>query len=170
MAQRMTITHGLAPVFDERSKVLVLGTMPSPKSREVGFYYGHPQNRFWKILSALFAGPIPEDIEGKRTWLLEHRIALWDVLSSCSIEGASDASIEEAEANDLGFIFEAAPIAQVFCTGASAYKYYSELCEPSVGRVAIKLPSPSAANASWSLERLVDAYQPIKQVLQGDWN
>lgn len=165
MAHREVIAHQIAPVFDERSKVLILGTMPSPRSREVGFYYGHPQNRFWKVLGILFDSPIPDDNEGKSAWLLDHRIALWDVLASCSIEGASDASIEGAVANDLQPIFRTASLEGVFCTGATSYRYYGMLCPQALAHPAVKLPSPSAANASWSLERLVEAYEPIKEAL-----
>ena len=159
--EREHIEHGIAPVFDGRSEVLVLGTMPSPASREAAFFYGHPQNRFWRVLAALFDEPAPVT-NGERTdLLLRHHIALWDVLASCDIRGASDASIANARPNDLGRILSAAPIRRVFCTGATSARLYGKLCEPATGLAAVKLPSPSPANAAWSLPRLVEAYRPL---------
>lgn len=155
------VDHPLEPVFDERSRVLVLGTMPSPKSREIGFYYGHPQNRFWRVLSALFDEPVAATNERRRDQLLRHHIALWDVLASCEIEGASDASISSAVPNDFSAIFEAAPIEAVFCTGARAADLYTRLCEPVTGVPCIKLPSTSPANAAVGLDALVEAYGAI---------
>lgn len=159
--EREHIEHGIAPVFDGRSEVLVLGTMPSPASREAAFFYGHPQNRFWRVLAALFDEPAPVT-NGERTdLLLRHHIALWDVLASCDIRGASDASIANARPNDLGRILSAAPIRRVFCTGATSARLYGKLCEPATGLAAVKLPSTSPANAAWSLPRLVEAYRPL---------
>ena len=159
--EREHIEHGIAPVFDGRSEVLVLGTMPSPASREAAFFYGHPQNRFWRVLTALFDEPAPVT-NGERTdLLLRHHIALWDVLASCDIRGALDASIANARPNDLGRILSAAPIRRVFCTGATSARLYGKLCEPATGLAAVKLPSPSPANAAWSLPRLVEAYRPL---------
>ena len=117
------IEHGIPPVFDERSEVLVLGTMPSPKSREAAFFYGHPQNRFWRVLAALFDEPVPEDNAERTDLLLRHHIALWDVLESCDIRGASDASIANARPNDLSRVLEKAPVRRVFCTGTAAGRY-----------------------------------------------
>lgn len=114
------IEHGIPPVFDERSEVLVLGTMPSPKSREAAFFYGHPQNRFWRVLAALFDEPVPEDNAERADLLLRHHIALWDVLESCDIRGASDASIANPHPNDLSRVLEKAPVRRVFCTGATS--------------------------------------------------
>lgn len=159
--ERERIEHGIAPVLDGRSEVLVLGTMPSPASREAAFFYGHPQNRFWRVLAALFDEPAPVT-NGERTdLLLRHHIALWDVLASCDIRGASDASIANARPNDLGRILSAAPIRRVFCTGATSARLYGKLCEPATGLAAVKLPSTSPANAAWSLPRLVEAYRPL---------
>jgi len=152
------VEHPLAPIFDERSRILVLGTMPSPKSREVGFYYGHPQNRFWRVLSSLFDEPLATTNERRRDQLLRHHIALWDVLASCEIEGASDASIADAVPNDLSPIFEAARIEAVFCTGARAASLYARFCEPETGVPCVKLPSTSPANAAVKLDALVEAY------------
>lgn len=159
------VVHTIEPVFDEHSRVLVLGTMPSPKSREIGFYYGHPQNRFWRVLAALFDEPVPTTNAERTALLLRHHIALWDVLASCDIEGASDASIANAAPNDLTRITEAAPIQQVFCTGATAARLYEKLCEPTTGLPAVKLPSTSPANAAWSLNRLIEAYRPLAEAV-----
>lgn len=159
------VEHTIDPVYDERSEVLVLGTMPSPKSRETGFYYGHPQNRFWRVLAALFDEPVPENNAERTDLLLRHHIALWDVLASCDIEGASDASIANAQPNDLARILQTAPVRHVFCTGATAARLYGKLCEPATGMAAEKLPSTSPANAAWSLPRLVEAYRPVAETV-----
>lgn len=159
------VEHTLDPIYDEHSRVLVLGTMPSPKSREIGFYYGHPQNRFWRVLAALFDEPMPTTNAERTALLLRHRIALWDVLASCDIAGASDASIANAVPNDLTRITEAAPIQQVFCTGATAARLYKKLCESTTGLSATKLPSTSPANAAWSLDRLIEAYRPLAEAV-----
>lgn len=160
------IEHTLEPIFNERSRVLVLGTMPSPKSREVGFYYGHPQNRFWRVMEALFELPSHSLVENdiRRAFLLKQHIALWDVLASCTIEGAADASIVDAIPNDLTCIFDAAPITHVFTTGGKA----TQLCQRMNGdmlsarNIALTgLPSTSAANARMRLNQLVEAYRPI---------
>lgn len=153
------IEHDIEPVFDERSRVLLLGTMPSPKSREQGFFYGHPQNRFWKVLAAVFDAPVPKSIPEKRSFLLEHRIALWDVLASCQIAGASDASIRDPKANDLRLILDRAPIERIFCTGAKAAQLYRKLCEPGLGIPCVQLPSTSPANAAMRLPDLIEAYR-----------
>ena len=113
-----------APVYNEHSRALILGTWPSPKSREMSFYYGHPQNRFWPMLAALTGEPVParEDIEAKKQIILRHGLALWDTLESCTITGASDASIRDVVPNDIAGLLEKAPIEAVFCNGATAYK------------------------------------------------
>lgn len=152
------VEHPLHPIFDERSRVLVLGSMPSPKSREVGFYYGHPQNRFWRVLAALFDEPLATTNERRRDQLLRHHIALWDVLASCEIEGASDASIGDAVPNDLMRVLDAAPIEAVFCTGAKAAELYGRHCAATTGIPCVKLPSTSPANAAVKLDELVMAY------------
>ena len=160
------IEHTLEPIFDERSRVLVLGTMPSPKSREVGFYYGHPQNRFWRVMEALFELPSHSLVENdmRRAFLFEHHIALWDALASCTIEGAADVSIVDAIPNDLTRILDAAPITHVFTTGGKA----TQLCQRMNGNmlnarnIALTgLPSTSAANARMRLDQLTEAYRPI---------
>lgn len=153
------IEHDIEPIFDTRSRLLILGTMPSPKSREQGFFYGHPQNRFWKVLAAVFDTPVPKSIPEKRAFLLEHHIALWDVLASCEITGASDASIRNPQPNDLARILDHAPIEHIFCTGAKAAQLYRRLCEPTLGISCVQLPSTSPANAAMRLPDLVEAYR-----------
>ena len=159
--QAERIIHPLDPIYDARSRVLVLGTMPSPKSREVGFYYGHPQNRFWRVMAELFDEPIATTNERRRDQMLRHHIALWDVLASCDIEGASDSSISDAVANDLSSIIDTAPIEAVFCTGAKSAELYTRLCEPETGIPCVKLPSTSPANAAVKLHELVDSYSSL---------
>ena len=160
------VEHGIEPVFDGRSRVLVLGTMPSPASREAAFFYGHPRNRFWPVLAALFDEPVPESNAERADLLLRHHIALWDVLASCDIRGASDASIENARPNDLTRILDAAPIERIFCTGATSARLYQRLCEAECGMPAVQLPSTSPANAAWSLPRLVEAYRPVADAVR----
>lgn len=163
-----TVTHEIQPVFDSRSRVLLLGTIPSPASREQGFYYGHPQNRFWRVLAAIFDEPAPRTIEEKRDMLLRHHIALWDVLASCEIEGASDASIRDAQPNDLARIFDAADIRAVFATGTKAGELYRKLIEPTLDAPCTTLPSTSPANAKMKLADLVDAYGKALLPLLGE--
>lgn len=157
------VVHPLEPVFDGNSRILILGTMPSPKSRETGFYYNHPQNRFWKIMAKLFDEPLPQSNEEKRALVLRHNIALWDVLAECRIEGASDATIAECVPNDIGYILEKAPIESIYCTGTKAYELYAKYCEQACGITATKLPSTSSANASMSLDDLIREYKVITQ-------
>lgn len=155
------IVHPLEPIFDSRSRVLILGTMPSPRSREAHFYYAHPRNRFWPTLAALFHEELPVGNDARTDFALRHGIALWDVLHSCEIDGASDASIKDAVPNDLSVILNNAPIQQVFCTGTKAWSLYHRLIEPKVGLCATRLPSSSPANCAVSSERLCEAYSQI---------
>ena len=151
-----------APVFGPGSRALILGSWPSPKSWEAGFYYGHPQNRFWLLLAGLTGEPVParEDIEAKRRLILRHGLALWDVLASCTIEGASDASIRDAVPEDIGYLLTRAPIEAVFCNGAAAHRLYQRYMQPVSGIAAIRLPSTSPANAAWQMDRLRSAWGP----------
>lgn len=160
-ASATRVTHPLEPVFDERSRVLVLGTMPSPKSRETGFYYNHPQNRFWKVMAALFDEPLPRTNEEKRALALSHGIALWDVLAECTIAGAADGTIAECVPNDIGRVLAQAPIEAVFCTGAKATELYRRYCEDRTQMGCVRLPSTSPANAAASLDDLIAAYRQI---------
>lgn len=156
---------GIEPVFDSSSKVLLLGTMPSPKSREAGFYYAHPQNRFWPVLASLFGETVPVGREARRNFALRHGIALWDVLESCHIEGASDASIRGGIPNDLSYVLKAAPIRAVFTTGTTAHRLYQKLCAEKTGVPDMALPSTSPANARMRLADLTQAYQVILKYL-----
>ena len=153
------VVHPIAPVFDENSRILILGSFPSVKSREEMFFYGHPQNRFWRVLAAVFGAQTPETPEEKRVFLLSHGVALWDVLASCEIEGSADSSIKNAVPNDLSPIFKTAKIDQVFVNGKTAEKYYNKYMKKTLGRAAVCLPSTSPANAAWSVERLVKAWR-----------
>ncbi|MGI6220292.1 MAG: DNA-deoxyinosine glycosylase [Coriobacteriales bacterium] len=152
------LVHPIAPVFDRFSRVLVLGSFPSPLSRENGFFYGNPHNRFWQVLARLFEEPVAATNERKRDQLLRHHIALWDVLASCSIEGASDASIADPVPNDLSELLATASIEAVFCNGAKAAELYARHLEAAVGKPCAKLPSTSPANAAWRLDGLVEAW------------
>ena len=153
------IIHPIAPVYDEHSRVLILGSFPSVKSREAEFFYGHPQNRFWKVLAAVFHREIPRTVEEKRALLLEEGVALWDVIASCEITGSSDSSIRNVVPNDLTPILETARIESIYVNGKTAEKYYKKYLFPITHRETICLPSTSPANAAWNLERLVDAWQ-----------
>ena len=150
--------HPFPPLYDARSRVLILGSFPSVKSREQQFFYGHPQNRFWRVLSALFGEREPESIAEKKTLVLRNHLALWDVVASCEIAGSSDASITNVAANDLRPILEGADICAIFCNGGISYKWYRKLCERQLGRGAVLLPSTSPANARWTLDALCAAW------------
>lgn len=162
------IIHSIEPVFDTESRVLILGTMPSPKSREVQFYYGHPQNRFWRVLAAVLGEEVPRSVPEKKAMLLRHRIALWDVLAECEITGASDSSIRNPVANDLSVILDHAPVQAVFTTGATAWKLYTRLQKPHTGIEAVRLPSTSPANCAVKMEALTEAYKAILPWLEPD--
>lgn len=155
--------HPFSPIFDENSRILILGSFPSVRSRETGFYYGHPQNRFWKVLSAIFETEIPNNIEEKKKFLYENKIALWDVIASCKIKGSSDSSVKDAVPNDISFILQKSRISGIFTNGNLAYDLYRRYTEPKTGIPAIKLPSTSPANASWKEERLISAWKIIKE-------
>lgn len=150
-----TVLHEIDPVFNRESKILILGSFPSVKSREAGFFYHHPQNRFWKVLSQIYHRELPITIAEKRLFLLTNQIAVWDVIASCEIDGSSDSSIKNVIANDLSHILSVADIQQIYTNGGTAYKLYQKYCKPDTGIDAIKLPSTSPANAAFSLDRLV---------------
>lgn len=153
--------HPIEPIYDDKSKILILGTFPSVKSREQKFFYGHPQNRFWKVIAAICKEPLPETIAEKKELLLSHGIAVWDVISSCDIVGSSDATITNVIPNDLSPILEKADILKIYCNGTKSYEMYQKYMFSKVKREAIKLPSTSPANAAWSIERLVDEWKVI---------
>ena len=153
------IQHPFQPVVDENCRVLILGSFPSLKSREDGFYYGHPQNRFWRMLAAVYEEEMPTDIPAKQTFLLRHHIALWDVIASCQIEGSSDASVKEAVPVDIERLIHVANIEKVICNGNLAMKLYHQHLEQKVGFKAIGMPSTSPANAACSLMKLVETWR-----------
>lgn len=162
------VAHDFPPVYDEHSRVLLLGTMPSPKSRENGFYYGHPRNRFWKVVSDVCGEMCPETREEKIAFALRNRIAVWDVLAGCDIRGAEDSSIRNPEPNDMDVILKAAPIQAVFATGTKAAQLYRRYCYPKTGIPARCLPSTSPANCRVSYEELYRAYSVIREYLPED--
>ena len=155
------VTHNFPPLFAPDSRALILGSIPSPKSREQAFFYGHPQNRFWPVLAAVFGEPAPQTIEDKRSLALRHRIAMWDTLAACDIRGASDTSIRNPVANDLPWLIAQTQVRAVFCTGTTSYKYYKKLCQPQTGIEAVCLPSTSPANCACPLPRLIEAYRVL---------
>ena len=159
------VTHNFPPLFAPDSRALILGSIPSPKSREQAFFYGHPQNRFWPVLAAVFGEPAPQTVADKRSLALRHHIAMWDTLAACDIRGASDTSIRNPVPNDLPWLIAQTQVRAVFCTGTTSYKYYKKLCQPQTGIEAVCLPSTSPANAAWSKERLIQAYSVIAQAV-----
>ena len=155
------IDHPFGPLFSENSRVLILGSFPSVKSREQQFFYGHPRNRFWKVLSALFQQEVPATVEQKKALVLENGLALWDSIASCVITGSSDASIRDVRANDLGVILDHCPIRKIYCNGKTSWNMYEKYIRPATGREAVCLPSTSPANAAWTLPRLTEAWSVI---------
>ena len=151
------VEHAFGPVYDSESRILILGSFPSVKSREISFYYGHPQNRFWKLLSLLFN----EEIKDKKTFLLKHHIALFDVIESCDIIGSSDTSIRNVKPNDLSLIINNSKIETVYLNGSKAYELYKKYCADKYDIDAIKLPSTSPANAAYSIEKLYNEWRMI---------
>ena len=155
------VSHEFEPVFDKNSRVLVLGTFPSVKSRENNFYYGHKQNRFWKLLAYLLDESVPETIDEKKYMLLKNHIAIWDVIQSCDIRGSSDSSIKNVTPTDIRKILETSDIKQIYANGNKAGALYKKYQLPLTGMEAITLPSTSPANAAWSFERLCEAWTRI---------
>lgn len=156
------IKHPFPPLYDAESKILILGSFPSVKSREQCFFYGHPQNRFWRVLSTVFADEVPQTIAEKEAFLHKNHVALWDVLAACDISGSADSTIKNAVPNDLSLILKTAPIRQVFVNGKTAEKYFNRYLAKAYQLEAICLPSTSPANATWSLEKLAEAWQIVK--------
>lgn len=159
------VSHDFEPVFDEKSKVLILGTFPSVKSRENQFYYGHPQNRFWKVIAGLTESEEPQTIEEKKKLLLEHGIAIWDVIESCDIIGSSDSSIKNVVPADIERVVANSKIENIYANGGTAKKLYEKYSQKKTGREIIGLPSTSPANAAYSLERLLECWQEVKKGL-----
>ena len=161
----MRVVHEFEPVFNENSQVLILGSFPSVKSREYGFYYGHPQNRFWKLLALICGEEVPASIKAKKALCLAHGIALWDVIESCDIEGSSDSTIKNVRPNDLGAILDRCDIKQIFANGSTAYRLFVKYQQSAVGRSAVKLPSTSPANAAWNIERLYGEWRAVGEYI-----
>ena len=163
------LTHGFGPVYDEFSETLILGSFPSARSREQGFFYGHPQNRFWKVIAAVYGEEVPgtdasvDTLEKKRRMILSHGLALYDVIEECDIIGSSDSSIRNALPADIKSIIEASRIKRILVNGRTAEKYYVKYQEKQTGIKAIVLPSTSPANAAWHLEELTEAWRRVLQ-------
>lgn len=162
--QRTEIIHPIPPFYRPDSHILILGSFPSVKSREQMFFYGHPQNRFWRVVAAVFGEEAPKSIPEKCAFLERNKIALWDSIGRCTIEGSSDSSIRDVVPNDLSIILDAAPIAAIFCNGKQSFECYNRFILPVLSRNASVLPSTSPANAAWSFDRLVDAWRMILNV------
>ena len=155
--------HPLPPFYRADSRILILGSFPSVKSREQHFFYGHPQNRFWSVTAAVFGCSTPHTVEEKKLFLESNQIALWDVIASCEIKGSSDSSIQNAVPNDLGIILEHCTIHKIFINGKTAERLYWKYLFPQTGREVVCLPSTSPANASWSLPRLIEAWSVLRE-------
>ena len=162
-----TVIHPIPPVYTPQSRVLILGTMPSPRSRQAGFYYAHPQNRFWRVMAAVYEESTPETEEARRAFLDRHDIALWDVLKSCRIAGAADSTIFDPVPNPIDMLLSQTAVRAIFTTGCKAYQLYTKLCAPKTQQPAILLPSTSPANARCSFSRLTEAYQVIRRYTEG---
>lgn len=152
------IAHPIPPVYNGESKILILGSFPSVKSREGEFFYHHPQNRFWKVISALCKEPLPITVEDKKQLLLQNKVALWDVIESCEIVGSSDSSIRNVVPNDISEILKVADIERIIANGGTANRLYMKYIYPNTNQEIVKLPSTSPANAAFSLERLIEEW------------
>lgn len=157
--------HPFPPLYNEKSKILILGSFPSVKSREQMFFYGHPQNRFWKVIAGVFGCSVPKSIDEKKCFLLEHRIALWDVISSCEIVGSADSTIKNVTPNDISQILNSANIKKIYVNGKTAEKYFNKYLKEKTRENAICLPSTSPANAAWTINKLVSAWSIIKECI-----
>lgn len=157
------VTHPFPALYDKQSEILILGSFPSVKSRETCFFYGHPQNRFWRVTAAVFDAPVPETIDEKKAFLHQNHIALWDVIAACEIVGSADSSIKNVVPNDLHTILADSAVKQIFVNGKTAEKYYNRYTRDGLGQEAVCLPSTSPANAAWSLSRLIDAWRVIRK-------
>ena len=156
------IDHPIDAVYNERSKILILGSFPSVKSRESGFFYGHPQNRFWRVLAAVFEDTVPATVEEKKHFLAAHRIALWDVVASCRTRGSADSSICDVVPNDIAALIAGRDIRAVFTNGKTAQALYDKHIRSTLDIPAICLPSTSPANAAWSAEKLTEAWSILR--------
>lgn len=161
MSRTANIIHPIPPLYDADSRILILGSFPSVKSREAMFFYGHPQNRFWPLLARLFDESVPQSIPEKRELALRHNIALWDSIHSCTISGSSDSSIRDVVPNDLSVILDNSRVERIFCNGATSHRLYMKYIFPLTRIEAVKLPSTSPANAAFGMDRLVDKWKEI---------
>lgn len=161
MTESTRVMHTFEPIYNRDSRILILGSFPSVKSREALFYYGHPRNRFWQVLAKLTNRVVPVSIEEKKALLLEEHIAVWDVIASCSITGSADSSIRDVTANDIRSLLEKTGIQAVFANGGKAWELYQKYCFPDTGLESVKLPSTSPANASLDLDALVEKWKNI---------
>lgn len=152
------VRHTFPPIYDENSRILILGSLPSVKSREQNFYYGHKQNRFWKVMAQITQSNIPQTVEEKKEFLLQNKIAVWDVIAECDILGSSDSSIRNVVVNDIAALLKKTDICIIAANGAKAKELYDKYVRKSTGREIVAMPSTSPANAAWSLERLVVSY------------
>ena len=159
--ERESIVHPIAPTYDADSEILILGSFPSVKSREMGFYYGHPRNRFWRVMAALYGEKTPMSVDERRAFLLRNRVAAWDVIASCTITGSSDSSIRDVVPNDLRPILAGSKVTRIFVNGKTAERMYARYTEPVLGIAAVCLPSTSPANAAWSLQKLIDTWRTL---------
>ena len=158
------LNHPFPALFDEDSRILILGSFPSVKSRDEGFYYAHPQNRFWKIMERLFSVELIS-IDDKKAFLHGSHIALWDSIASCTIRGSSDSAIDNVTANDIKGLIQETRIKAIFTNGAKAHDVYMKYCLKDTGMIPTKLPSTSPANAAYSIERLLESWKEIKDIL-----
>ena len=158
------IYHPIPPFYDKNSNILILGSFPSVKSREQMFFYGHPQNRFWKVVAVVFDQEVPQSIEQKKEFLKRNNIAIWDVIGTCEIEGSADSTIKDVTPNDLSQILNMADIKRIFVNGKAAEKYYNKYTKAVIGRDAVCLPSTSPANAAWTLEKLIAEWKVLRKI------
>ena len=155
------IVHPIKPLYNSSSKILILGSFPSVKSREEGFFYSHPQNRFWRVMASVCSSEIPQTIQEKKRLILDNEFALWDVIHSCDISGSSDSSIKNVAPNNIGIILENSNVNRIFVNGKKAESLYKKYIEKQVGIEAVCLPSTSPANAQWNLEQLTDYWKSM---------
>lgn len=155
--------HLIEPIYDKYSKILILGSFPSVKSREANFFYHHPQNRFWRVLAAVYQDTVPEEIADKKAFLKRHQIALWDVIASCNIKGSSDSSISDVEVNDLNMIIANSSVKHIYTNGNLADKLYHRYFDAIIDLPVTKLPSTSPANAAYSLDKLLIYWRVINE-------
>lgn len=165
MPDAQRIIHPIPPLFDAESRILILGSFPSVKSREAMFFYGHPQNRFWPLLARLFDEPTPITTEDKKALALRHHIALWDTIRSCTIVGSSDSSVRDVVPNDLSLILGGSRVRTIFCNGALSERMYRRYILPTTGIEAVKLPSTSPANAAFSMDRLLAEWAAVREAV-----